>query len=212
MCVYTFQSKNLITSVFFLDNNCTFYSLDRGTLETCDKFSCGHEDLDDFFNNKSYLYNDELLGKSYCFRLNDDPKKIVCAFTVSNAHIKNSALPNNRGKKIKKDIPHEKHSDSFPAVLIGRLGVSQEFQGQDIGDELMDFIKAWFIDPHNKTGCRFIVVDAYNEKIPLNYYEDNDFKYIFSSEEQEAESINKPTEDSLKTRLMYFDLIVLKPA
>ena len=56
---------------------------------------------------------------------------------------------------------------SYPAVLIGRLGVNCEFQNTPIhiGRQLMSFIKDWFRHEDNKTGCRFIVVDAYNEKM-----------------------------------------------
>ena len=68
----------------------------------------------------------------------------------------------------------------------------------------MDFIKAWFIDPHNKTGCRFIIVDAYNEEIPLSYYTKNGFQYMFSTEKQESEYTNKGTSVKLNTRLMFF--------
>ncbi len=180
-------------------------------LENCDVFSCGHEDLDDFFNNESFLYSDELLGKSYCFCTNDNPNQIVCSFTISNSSIRISDLPSSRKAKIKSKIPYKKHSNSFPAVLIGRLGVDSKFRGQRIGSELMDFIKAWFIDPHNKTGCRFIIVDAYNEENPLDYYKKNGFQYMFSTEEQEAQCTNKDANTPLSTRLMYFDLIVLKP-
>jgi hypothetical protein len=28
-----------------------------------------------------------------------------------------------------------------------------DFHGIDLGTKVMDFIKSWFIDPHNKTGC-----------------------------------------------------------
>jgi len=73
----------------------------------------------------------------------------------------------------------------------------------------MDFIKSWFIDPNNKTGCRFIVVDAYNETIPIKYYRNNDFEFLFSTEEQEKEYMGLLEVDTLKTRLMYFDLIEL---
>lgn len=73
----------------------------------------------------------------------------------------------------------------------------------------MDFIKAWFIDPHNKTGCRFIVVDAYNEPKPIHYYQKNEFDFIFSTEEQEAEYTHQKNREKLSTRLMYFDLIRL---
>jgi hypothetical protein len=39
----------------------------------------------------------------------------------------------------------------------------------------MDFIKSWFIDKANKTGCRFIIVDSYNDTLPLKYYKRNGF-------------------------------------
>jgi len=99
---------------------------------------------------------------------------------------------------------------SYPAVLIGRFGVSKEIARGGIGSEAIDFIKAWFINPKNKTGCRYIVVDAYNEDIPINFYKRNGFKFLFSTEEQEREYLKLPNGEKLKTRLMIFDLIVLK--
>ena len=42
-----------------------------------------------------------------------------------------------------------------------------------IKTKLMSFIKDWFRHEDNKTGCRFIVVDAYNEEKVLRYYERN---------------------------------------
>jgi hypothetical protein len=102
---------------------------------------------------------------------------------------------------------------SYPAVLIGRLGVSKNFRiisgNKSVGDQLMDFIKSWFIDKANKTGCRFLVVDSYNEIIPLKYYKRNGFIELFSTEEQEKEYTGVPLDRELKTRLLYFDLIVL---
>ena len=74
----------------------------------------------------------------------------------------------------------------------------------------MDFIKSWFVNPGNKTGCRFIVVDSYNTPKPLLYYTNNGFEPLFSTEEQEKEAMNLPLDKPLKTRLLYFDLILLK--
>jgi hypothetical protein len=104
---------------------------------------------------------------------------------------------------------------SYPAVLIGRLGVNKNYRFiQDetdrTGKQLMDFIKSWFIDGANKTGCRFIVVDSYNKANPLKYYSDNEFIPLFSTEEQEKEYTGIDSDAKLETRLMYFDLIVLK--
>lgn len=177
-------------------------------------FDCGHDDLNDFFANDVKNYSEELLGKTYCFTLDEDPSIIVCAFTVSNDSIKTTRLPNSRKKKVIKEISRQKHMRSYPAVLIGRLGVNKEYrlmEGEEerTGKQLMDFIKSWFIDEANKTGCRFIVVDSYNEPGPLRYYSKNGFIGLFSSEEQEKDFTGLSKDAELQTRLMFFDLIVL---
>ena len=150
-----------------------------------------------------------MLGKSYCFRLDEDPSVIVCAFTLSNDSIRVDILPNNREKKVQKNILHSKQMRRYPGVLIGRLGINVEFAHRGIGSELMNFIKSWFIDTGNKTGCRFLIVDAYNDEIPLKYYQKNDFTFLFSNESQEAENTGFDKSTKLRTRLMYFDLISL---
>ena len=61
----------------FLSSQCFFSELTDDLLSTCQPFSCGNEDLDDFFKNDATRYAYYLMGKSYCFRKNDDPTKIV---------------------------------------------------------------------------------------------------------------------------------------
>ena len=193
----------------FLLEHCTFSVLTKELLNSTFYFDCGHKDLNDFFLNDALNYSDQLLGKSYCFKFDRDPKTIVCAFTLSNDSIKVNFLPNNRKKKVNDLIPRDKQFRSYPAVLIGRLGVNKDFKGRGIGKELMNFIKSWFIDANNKTGCRFIVVDAYNEQAPINYYQNNGFKFLFGDETQEKMYTGISIERDIKTRLMYFDLIEL---
>lgn len=198
----------------FLYEKCTLRVYDQTILKNCQRFDCGHDDLNDFFVNDVLNYTSELLGKSYCFTLDEDESQIVAAFTISNDSIKTFTLPNARRKKIISDIPREKHMKSYPAVLIGRLGVSKDYRRMEeeeksIGDQLMDFIKSWFVDKANKTGCRFIVVDSYNDIAPLKYYKRNGFSALFSTEEQEKEYTNLPKDNKLATRLLYFDLIIL---
>ena len=72
-----------------------------------------------------------------------------------------------------------------------------------------DAIKAWLVDPMNKTGCRFVLVDSYNQEKNFKFYERNGFKFLFSSEEQEREFRDLKPDKPLNTRLMYFDLIEL---
>ena len=163
--------------------------------------------MDEFFILDAFLQSEELLCKNYCFVLDEDPTTIVAAFTLSNDSIKK--IPGSRKKKVEKNIPREKLYSSYPAVMIGRLGISSDFQGQHIGSDINSFIKAWFVDPLNKTGCRFLLVDSYNKENNLSFYQYNGFNYLFSTEEQEREFRGIKPERPLNSRLMYFDLIEL---
>ena len=189
----------------FLRDNCTVFS----QTSEISRFSCGDKDLDDFFLNDAAKYERQLLGKSYSIRLKSNSSIVVCAFTLSNSSIDARNLPNNRRRKLTENIPYEKSLSSYPATLIGRLGVDKDFGGKGIGTELMIFIKQWMLEPSNKTACRYLTVDAYNNDPALKFYEANGFKPIFSSEKQEKEYIGLPQEKELKTRLMYFDLILV---
>jgi len=190
----------------FLLNNCTVLSHTGGML----KFSCGDKDLDEFFLLDAAKYERQLLGKTYLFCLDSDNSVIVCAFTLSNSSIDSRNLPNSRKRKLTENVPHEKSMSSYPAALVGRLGVDKDFSGKGIGTELVSFIKQWMLDPSNKTACRYLTVDAYNNEPTLNFYESNGFKTIFSSETQEKEYVGLSPDKELKTRLMYFDLILLR--
>ena len=82
----------------------------------------------------------------------------------------------------------------MPAIKIGRLAVNNGFQDQKIGNFIIDYLKGWFID-NNKTGCKFITVDAYRKS--LGFYEKCGFVYLTSKDKNSD------------TRLMYFDLGLL---
>jgi hypothetical protein len=199
----------------FLLNKCTLKIYGSEVINSCQPFDCGNSDLNDFFCNDALNYCAELLGKTYCFTLDENPEIIICAFTISNDSIKTFNLPNARKKKVNKDIPRQKQMKSYPAVLIGRLGVNKNYrlvkdETDRTGKQLMNFIKSWFIDGANKTGCRFIVVDSYNESNPLKYYSSNEFIPLFGNEEQEKEYTGIDSDAKLETRLLYFDLIILK--
>ena len=94
-----------------------------------------------------------------------------------------------------------------PAVLIGRLATNKKFAGKGIGTAVMDLIKNWF-RYNNKTGCRFIIVDAYNSDSTIHYYQKNGFKYLVEDERFEAKYMEIGVGRlPLNTRLMYFDLL-----
>lgn len=118
-------------------------------------------------------------------------------------------MPNARRKKIETNIPHVKSLKDYPAVLVARLGVSEDFRSKHIGSDALEYIKSWYIDPYNKAGCRFILVDAYNTETTMSFYESNGFVSVFSTEKQEKEYRHISDEAPLNSRLMYFDLMPL---
>jgi len=189
----------------FLADKCTFRLLTRELIATCKPFTCGYDDLDEYFLKDSPLWADQMYGKTYCFVLKDDPQTIVCAFSLSNETIRVDLLPNSQKKRFLKEIPKEKRMRRYPAVLIGRLGVDVQFSNNGIGTELMQILKFWFIEPDNKAAVRYLAVDALNNTRTLNYYEKNGFAYLFKDEEQEA--VSSKMKLPLKTRYIYFDLI-----
>lgn len=123
--------------------------------------------------------------------------------------IKTALIPNTSRNRIQRKIPNSKRTRSYPAVLIGRLGVAKEFQGTvlSVGSQVIEYIASWFVHPDNKTGCRFIVVDAYNKENVLHFYEKNGFKFLYSTESLEKEANHIPEDEHLESRMMYLDLL-----
>ena len=93
---------------------------------------------------------------------------------------------------------------------LGRGGLGG-LLGRALGYRLLGLknIKFWFIDPLNKTGCRFVIVDAYNDPTTIDFYTRNDFDTVFSTEQQERDYRRIASATPLSTRLMYYDLMMM---
>lgn len=165
----------------------------RVRLDPCEArpaFDCDDADLNEYFHTDSIKACKELVAVSYV--IYDDNKQAIAFYCVSNDSIRRELASGERWKKIKKELPPEKRYKSLPAVKIGRFAVAKNCQGKGIGKNLMMSIKYDFVNG-NKTGCRFIIVDAY--KNSANFYQQNGFEFLTGSDEGK------------ETRLMYFDLI-----
>ena len=123
----------------------------------------------------------------------EDANNVLAYFSLANDRISLTDFENktkfNRFRKRR--FVNEKRLKSYPAVKICRLGVSEECKGAGVGTGLLNFIKKLFLAT-NKTGCRFLTVDAYYEAIP--FYIRNGF--IPLEEEDKDEH----------TRLLFYDL------
>lgn len=195
-----------------LTEDCELVRTDEDLLSHCDVFTCGAPDLDEFLYKDSMAYENDLMGKTYCWLLKEDNAKIIGYFTIANAGIQTTHLQNNPKRHLNKNIAYNKQGRTYPAVLIGRIAVSKEYQGNKyrIGTQMMDFIKKWFLAYDNKTGCRYVLVDAVNTPYTLAYYERNGFKPLFRREDDEKDFYHIDKEDDLKTRMYYFDLLLLR--
>lgn len=192
---------------------CKFEEITPQKLAVCEPFESESKDLNDFFANDAVKYANRLLGKTYVFCLKNNPNVIVAAFTVSNDSIRMTNKLNEESKQIflHDTSLEDKRLRRFPAVLIGRLATNKLFAGKGVGTGVMDFIKYWF-RLNNKTGCRFIIVDAYSSEATLHYYLKNEFKYLIEDERLEAKYAEIGMGRlPLHTRLMYYDLLELIP-
>jgi GNAT superfamily N-acetyltransferase len=157
-------------------------------------FDCGDSDLNEFLLNDSRNYLKELLAVTY---LIESPSDTIAYFSLLNDKISILETESkSRWRRLFRDsMPLGKRFSSYPAMKIGRLGVSNNHKGQGWGTIILDYLKELFIS-NNRTGCRYITVDAY--RASLSFYETNGFTYLTTSD------------TNSDTRLMYFDLIQLK--
>lgn len=163
-------------------------------------FDCGDNDINDFLLSDAVIYQEKLHAVTY---LVESAGRTVLYFCLSNDKITSIEHSNGFWRKIKTLFPHSKHRRDYPAVKIGRLGVDISYQKTDDnwGSMILDYIKHWMITD-NKTGCRFITVDAYRQAVP--FYEKNGF--LFMGNEERNRYLNGKSD----TIAMYFDLMKLK--
>jgi len=67
----------------------------------------------------------------------------------------------------RKAFPRIKHRPDYPAIKITRRGVNHSMQGKKVGTLLINMIKNFFL-VQNRTGCRFVTVDAYQKAIAFS--------------------------------------------
>lgn len=153
----------------------------------CNSFDCGDSDLNEYFHVDIKLHKEELLTQSYCFYETTKPDLVLALLDFCNDSVR---LENYKNVI---NLDKRKQYRSLPAVKLTRFGVSKQFQGCDIGTHVINMVKTLFTTD-NRTGCRFITVDAYNDSRVINFYEKSGFQ-LFTEKDKQRE-----------TRSMFFDL------
>ena len=155
-------------------------------------FDCDDDDLNDFLLNSSKDFQEKLLAVTYVLE-DRVAGETVAFFSLLNDKISAELFEsgNQWKKRIRSLFPDPKQLRDYPSMKIGRLAVSKNYQRKNIGQNILNILKILFVT-ENRTGCRFITVDAYRKS--LSFYEKNGFIY-FSSKDKDDD-----------TRQMYYDL------
>ena len=170
-------------------NGLSFRQIDADT--KIKSFDCGDADLNDFLFSDALNYFKSMMALTYLLEdtVND---RTVAYYSLPNDKIVFDPVEKKLWNRLNRRVPNSKRRKEYPAVKIGRLAVSQEYAGKQIGKMILLQIKHVF-STMRRSACRFITVDAYAAAVP--FYEKCGF--MFLSEKDRNSS----------TRAMYFDLI-----
>lgn len=164
--------------------------------DTIRPFDCGDADLNGFLLEEdpsvsnARHHTDELLAVTYILE-DTDTNNTIAYFSLLNDKIERELTDNATWNRLSREIPNTKRRSSHPAVKIGRLAVSSSYQRQGWDEKIIGLLKQWFTQ-NNKTGCRFITVDALATKV--DFYKKYGFNILVTPNEND------------ETVLMYYDL------
>jgi len=190
----------------YLRDHCQFAPVTEELLARLGNFSCGNEtDISDFFKQKAVPGAAEMLNKSYCL-FDPEQNEMVAAFCVLNTTLSMEHLPNYAKRVINKDLKYEKQRKQYPATLIGQFVVFDKFRSLHLGEEFMQFVLLWILTYGQQMGNRFALVDAINKPKVLQFYSNNNFRFLFRTDAEELQAMGKELDSELATRMMYIDL------
>ncbi|WP_290796830.1 GNAT family N-acetyltransferase [Flavihumibacter sp. UBA7668] len=126
-----------------------------------ESFCCGNAQLDIYFQKQAK--QDIKRKLSVCFVL-PDGNKVKGYYTLSSASVIRAQLPEDLIKKLPPSYT------DLPVILLGRLAVSQEYQGQGLGETiLMDALSRSY-QVSLQIGSMAVVVDPIDQAA-IKFYE-----------------------------------------
>ncbi len=120
-------------------------------------FDCGDDEINEYFHSK--IYEDEESGNcmAYFLFLKDD---FIGFFTLSNSKLHLSIDGNKK---------------SWPAVLLGQIGVQVEHQRNGYGSLMILLAKKLSFDLRSCSGCRILIIKTYKKHLYESFYEPQGF-------------------------------------
>lgn len=132
-----------------------------------EKFSCGIKELDTYLKQQAGQETKKMVTAVYIIR-KIKSAEVIGYYTLSTNSIELTNLPESSIRKLPK-------YKALPALLIGRLAIDINYQGQGIGEKmLLDALNRSYL-LSKQVGCFAVIVDAKDKK-SSNFYEKYGFK------------------------------------
>jgi GNAT superfamily N-acetyltransferase len=125
-------------------------------------FSCGREELDRYLKERARQDQDRQVSVCWILPVNGSPRDIWGYYTLSAYSIRLSDLPEATAKRLPR-------YPIIPAALLGRLAVSDRFQGQNVGEHLLMDAMRRTLENSQRLGIYALFADAKDERVASFY-------------------------------------------
>lgn len=122
-------------------------------------FSCGIDELDNYL--KQYANQDIKKRLAVCYVITDKDNDVIGYYTLSSNSIDLSDIPENLAKSLK--------YAEIPVVIIGRLAVHKDYQGNKLGQTLLIDALKRIVEISALVGNHAVIVDPIDD-IAIKFY------------------------------------------
>ena len=125
-------------------------------------FTCGEESLDHYLKKQAGQEKRKQVSVTYVLSPEHNREEVAGYYTLSNYYLKVAELPEDQAKGLPR-------YPELGATLIGRLAVSNQFQGEKLGKVLLIDALKRSCELSSQSGSVAVVVDALNDKANAFY-------------------------------------------
>jgi GNAT superfamily N-acetyltransferase len=123
-------------------------------------FACGKPPLDHFIQHLVGQYEKRNLGRTYV-AVRPGEKRVSGYYTLASSAIAFQDLPEPTARKLPKH--------PVPVILLARLAVDRQSQGQGLGEALLIAALGRCLDMADKIGVHAVEVDAIDQQAKAFY-------------------------------------------
>ena len=138
-------------------------------------FDCGQTPLNDYIHRYATQDVRRNVARVFVISPQDDPSHVAGFYTLSAASVQCTELPAQIAKKLPR-YP-------IPVALVGRLAVSQDYQGQGLGSVLLIDACKKVLQAREMLAVTGVLVEAKDSKA-VSFYKHMGFMSLSSQEQR----------------------------